>query len=145
MPPVNDASLPLAEPETGRIAPLRHPRILRATALPGGPGTPPDPMAAILPGGWIALEGTALAAERMRVMLGARQIGVAAADIGDRRIDLHLPADQQAGIARAMVDHLFIPAPGQAERLWESSNARPFAVAPTSFQSASWKPTNDAR
>ena len=114
----------------GRIAPLRHPRILRATALPGGPGTPPDPMAAILPGGWIALEGTALAAERMRVMLGARQIGVAAADIGDRRIDLHLPADQQAGIARAMVDHLFIPAPGQAERLWESSNALPFAVAP---------------
>ena len=114
----------------GRTAPLRRPRILRVSALPGGAGTIPDPMAAILPGGWIALEGTALAAERMRAMLGARQMTIAVANIGERRIDLQLPADQQAGIARAMVDHLFIPAPGQAERLWESSNAMPFAVAP---------------
>ncbi len=114
----------------GRTAPLRRPRILRAAALPGGPGTLPDPLAAILPGGWIALDGTALAAERIRVMLGTRQMSVAPTDIGDRRIDLQLPADQQAGIARAMVDHLFIPAPGQAARLWESSNALPFAVAP---------------
>lgn len=111
----------------GRTAPLRRPRVLRVSALPGGAGTLPDPMAAVLAGGWIAIEGTALAAERMRVMLGTR---VVAATAGDRRIDLQLPADQPAGIARVMVDHLFIPAPGQAERLWESSNALPFAIAP---------------
>ncbi|WP_323715525.1 DUF4255 domain-containing protein [Paracoccus aminovorans] len=114
----------------GRTAPLRGPRIARVAALPGGAGGLPDPMAAVLPGGWIAVEGTALAAERMRVMLGTRALAVAAADLGDRRIDLRLPADQPAGIARIMVDHLFIPAPGQAERLWESSNALPFAIAP---------------
>lgn len=114
----------------GRTAPLRGPRIARVTALPGGAGGLPDPMAAVLPGGWIAVEGTALAAERMRLMLGTRVLAVAAADTGDRRIDLRLPADQPAGVARIMVDHLFIPAPGQAERLWESSNALPFAIAP---------------
>lgn len=112
----------------GRTAPLRGPRIARVTALPGGAGSLPDPMAAVLPGGWIAVEGTALAAERMRVMLGTRV--VAAASVADRRIDLRLPADQPAGVARIMVDHLFIPSPGQAERLWESSNALPFAIAP---------------
>lgn len=114
----------------GRTAPLRGPRIARVTALPGGAGSLPDPMAAVLPGGWIAVEGTALAAERMRVMLGTRALAVAAADLGDRRIDLRLPLDQPAGIARIMVDHLFLPSPGQAERLWESSNALPFAIAP---------------
>ncbi|MFC3571434.1 DUF4255 domain-containing protein [Paracoccus simplex] len=114
----------------GRTAPLQAPRILRVTALPGGAGTLPEPMAAILPGGWVAAEGTALAAERMRVMLGARPVTVAAANVDARRIDLQLPADQPAGIARLTVDHLFEPAPGQAERLWESSNALPFAIAP---------------
>lgn len=112
----------------GRTAPLRGPRIRRVTALPGGAGALPDPMAPVLPGGWIAVEGTALAAERMRLMLGTRVL--AAGAVADRRIDLQLPADQPAGIAGIMVDHLFTPAPGQAERLWESSNALPFAIAP---------------
>lgn len=112
----------------GRTAPLRGPRIARISALSGGAGSLPDPFAPILPNGWIAIEGTALAAERMRIMLGTRVL--AATTTGDRRIDLQLPADQPAGIARIMVDHLFIPAPGQAERLWESSNAQPFAIAP---------------
>lgn len=112
----------------GRTAPIRNPRILRITALSDGPESTLAPMAAILPGGWIAVEGTALNAERMRLMLGTRLL--APTHVGDQRIDLQLPADQPAGIVRLMIDHLFVPSEGQAERLWESSNAFAFSVAP---------------
>lgn len=113
----------------GRTAPLQSPRILRVTAM-AGPGAIPDPMAPILPGSWVAIEGSALKSARMRLMLGSRQLAPLAEHVGGRRIDLQLPADQPAGIVRLMVDHLFVPAPDQAERLWESSNAFPLSIAP---------------
>ncbi len=114
----------------GRTAPLQNPRILRVAAI-AAPGDLPDRQAAILPGGWLAIEGTALKNERLRLMLGSRQLALPPDErIGDRRIDVALPADQPAGIVRLMVEHLFVPSAGQAERLWERSNAFPFFVLP---------------
>ncbi|SIT01954.1 Protein of unknown function [Roseivivax lentus] len=113
----------------GRVAPLRAPRVTRIRALPGGAGSLPDPVAPILAGGVVAMEGTALVSENMRVMLGLRELAVAAADLRNTRIDVALPADVPAGFAALSVEHLFDPGNGDI-RVWEMSNALAFPIAP---------------
>lgn len=112
----------------GHTAPLRRPRIAAVTALAGGAGSQPRPDTPIAPGSWVAITGTALRAERMRLMLGTRELS--AASVADQRIDVQLPADQLAGVARFQVDHLFQPTPTSAPRLWESSNAAAVFITP---------------
>lgn len=114
----------------GQTAPLRSPRITRARALPLGPGTVPDAMAALTPGSWVALDGTALRADSLRVVLGDRVLPVDPANVTATRIDVQLPADITAGLHNVLIEHLFVPSPGQPERVWEMSNAAPLAIAP---------------
>jgi len=113
----------------GRTAPIRRPRIDRVRALPGGPGTLPDAEAPIRPGGWIAIDGHALAADPMRLNLGGREIAVAAANAGNTRVEAELPNDLRAGLATVQVEHLWQPEAG-APRLWEMSSPAALAVAP---------------
>jgi hypothetical protein len=114
----------------GRTAPIRAPRIERIIALPNGPGTIPDPMAAILPGSWIAATGTALLAEDMRLLLGTRVLAPLAANLGDLRMDVQLPNDLLAGLNRLLVEHRFTPQGAAQSRLWEASNAAPMIITP---------------
>ncbi len=114
----------------GRTAQIRAPQILRTRPLPGGAGTLPDPIASIEPGSFVALEGTALASEITRVVLGDRTLPVQPQDISNVRIDVQLPADIQAGLSRIAVEHRFVPEGGGADRLWEMSNAAALVVAP---------------
>jgi hypothetical protein len=111
----------------GRTAPIRSPMIDRVQATANGLA---QPMAAILPGTAVAAFGHALVAPQMRILLGSRALVVPAAQIGDRRIDLTLPADARAGVGRLMIEHRYSPEGGGAERLWESSNALAFLIQP---------------
>lgn len=112
----------------GHTAPLRRPRIDAITALAGGAGGRLAPATPITAGSWVALTGTALLASPMRLMLGTRELAPAAAT--DQRLDVQLPADQLAGVGRFQIDHLFVPGPGSAPRLWESSNAAAIFITP---------------
>ena len=114
----------------GRTAPLRAPQILRVRSLPGGAGTLPDGRAPVLPGSWVALEGTALASDDLRIGLGDRTLTALPANIANGRIDVQLPGDVQAGLTRIAVEHLFVPDGGTALRVWEMSNAAPVVIAP---------------
>lgn len=113
-----------------RTAPLRAPRIIRVRGMPDGPDGLPDGRAPILPGGWIALDGTALSAERMLVRLGGRELAVDPSNISNSRVAVELPDDLQAGLATIQVEHLFTPEGGGADRLWEMSNPFPLLIAP---------------
>lgn len=114
----------------GRTAQLRRPFITRISRLPGGPGTPRDLMAGIEPGDWVAVEGTALAADLMRVRLGDRILAPDPGNSSNLRIDVQLPADIRAGLSLLQIEHLFTPEGGPPDRLWEMSNAMPLIVTP---------------
>ena len=113
-----------------RAAQMRGPRIERVRALPLGPRTLPQQLAPVLPGSWVALEGTALSADQMQVLLGARVLALQPDNIRDTRIDVQLPADMQCGLTRLTVEHLFTPDGAATPRLWEMSNAAPLIVFP---------------
>ncbi|MGV8986159.1 MAG: DUF4255 domain-containing protein [Cypionkella sp.] len=113
-----------------QTAQLRGPRIERVRPLPLGPGSLPNAMAPVLPGSWLALEGTALSSDLMQVVLGARVLVVQPANIRDTRIDVQLPADVLSGLSRLAVEHMFLPPGGGAARLWEMSNAAPVVISP---------------
>ncbi len=114
----------------GRTAQLRRPFITRISRLPGGPGAPRDLMAGIEPGDWVAVEGTALAADLMRVRLGDRILAPNPGNSSNLRIDVQLPADIRAGLSLLQIEHLFTPEGGPPDRLWEMSNAMPLIVTP---------------
>ena len=114
----------------GRTAQLRSPTLARVSRLPGGPGTARDLMAGLEPGDWVALEGTALAADLMRVRLGDRILNVVPGNASNARVDVQLPADIRAGLTAIQVEHLFTPEGGGAARLWEMSNALPVVITP---------------
>lgn len=114
----------------GRTALLRSPTIVRVSRLTGGVGSARDLTGAVEPGAAIAIEGTQLAAELMRVRLGERIIAPVPANAANGRVDLVLPADIRAGLTLLQVEHLFTPEGGGANRLWEMSNAWPLVVTP---------------
>ncbi|MCR9088151.1 MAG: DUF4255 domain-containing protein [Rhodobacteraceae bacterium] len=114
----------------GRTAQIRNPQITRVHVLPQGAGGAPDPLGAIAPGAWVALTGTALASDRMRVRLGDRVLPVVAANAANTRVDVQLPGDIRAGLTAIQIEHLFTPESGGADRLWEMSNAAPLVIAP---------------
>ncbi len=114
----------------GRTAQLRSPTITRISRLPDGAGTARDLVAAIEPGDWIAIEGTALAAQLMRLRLGDRILAVVPANASNLRVDVQLPADLRAGLSLLQIEHLFTPEGGGADRLWEMSNAMPLVITP---------------
>jgi hypothetical protein len=114
----------------GRTAQLRNPTITRVSRLPGGPGTARDLIAGIEPGDWVAIEGTALGSEQMRVRLGSRVLTVAAANASSARVDVELPVGIRAGLTAIQVEHLFTPTGGGADRLWERSNTQPVVITP---------------
>lgn len=113
-----------------RTAQLRAPQITMVRAMPNGPLALPDGLAPVLPGSWVALDGTALASERMRIRLGGQVLPFDPQNVTNARIAVQLPADVQAGLAAMQVEHLFLPEAGPPERLWEMSNAAPLVVAP---------------
>lgn len=114
----------------GRTAPLRRPFISRISGLPGGPGTARDLQPAIEPGDWVAIEGTALASDLMRVRLADRILAVDPANADNLRIDVQLPTDVRAGLSLLQIEHLFTPESGGTDRLWEMSNATPLVITP---------------
>ncbi|MEM9318233.1 MAG: DUF4255 domain-containing protein [Pseudomonadota bacterium] len=114
----------------GRTAPLRAPQILRVRALPGGAGSLPDGRAPLIPGNWVALEGTALASDAIRIGLGDRTLNALPANIANGRIDVQLPTDIRAGLTRIAVEHLFVPEGSVDQRVWEMSNAAPLVISP---------------
>lgn len=114
----------------GRTAPLRAPQIVRVRAMPAGPAGLPDALAAVLPGGWVALDGTALTADQMQLRLGTRILPLLPQNVSNTRIAVQLPADVQAGLNAIQVDHQFTPDAGPPARLWEMSNAAPVVIAP---------------
>ena len=114
----------------GRTAQLRSPTITRTSRLTGAASSTRDMTGAIDPGTWIGIEGTALAAERMRVRLGDRILAVLPANAANARVDVQLPADIRAGLTLLQVEHLFTPEGGGADRLWEMSNAWPLVINP---------------
>lgn len=114
----------------GRTAQIRHPTISRISRLPNGAGTGRDLTAGIEPGDWIAVEGSALAADLMRVRLGDRTLAVLPANATNLRVDVELPGDIRAGLSLLQIEHLFSPEGGGADRLWELSNAMPLVIMP---------------
>ncbi len=114
----------------GRTAQLRRPFITRVSRLPEGAGGARDPIGSVEPGDWVAIEGTSLASELMRVRLGDRVLRVDAANAANARVDVQLPADIQAGLTAVQIEHLFTPEGGGADRLWEMSNTQPVVIAP---------------
>ena len=97
--------------------------------MPDGPQALPDGFAPVLPGGWVALDGTALSSERMRIRLAGQVVPFDQQNVSNARIAVQLPADIQAGLTTIQVEHLFLPEAGPPERLWEMSNAAPVVVA----------------
>ena len=114
----------------GRTAQLRRPFVTRIARLPDGPGTARDLTAGIEPGDWVAIDGTALAADLMRVRLGDRTLALVAANATNLRVDVELPADIRAGLSLMQIEHLFTPEAGGDDRLWEMSNPMPLVVTP---------------
>lgn len=118
----------------GRTALLRRPQILSVRAIPdGAPDGAADGNAPILPGGWIAVDGTALAAERMRIRLSGRALDFLPAHVANGRAAVQLPADLRAGLRALQIEHWFLhEVDGQPpeERFWEMSNAQPLVVTP---------------
>ncbi|WP_341368408.1 DUF4255 domain-containing protein [Yoonia sp. BS5-3] len=114
----------------GRTAQLRSPTITAASRLTGAAGSMRDLTGAIDPGAWIAIEGSALAAELMRVRLGDRILAILPTNAANSRVDLQLPNDIRAGLTLLQIEHLFTPEGGGANRLWEMSNAWPLVISP---------------
>ncbi|SLN59945.1 hypothetical protein ROA7450_03105 [Roseovarius albus] len=114
----------------GRTSQLRSPTITRISRLAGGAGTARDLTGSIDPGAWIAIEGSALAADLMRIRLGDRILAVVPANASNARVDVQLPTDIRAGLTLLQIEHLFTPEGGGANRLWEMSNAWPLVVNP---------------
>lgn len=114
----------------GRTAQLRSPTIVRTSRLTGAAGSARNLTGAIEPGAWIAIEGTQLAADLMRVRLGDRILQPLPANAANTRVDIQLPADIRAGLTLLQMEHLFTPEGGGANRLWEMSNAWPLVVNP---------------
>ena len=114
----------------GRTAHIRRPFITRVTRLPDGAGGARDPLASIEPGDWVAIEGTSLASDIMRVRLGDRILTAVAANAANARVDVQLPTDIEAGLTAIQIEHLFTPEGGGADRLWEMSNTQPVVIAP---------------
>lgn len=114
----------------GRTAQLRSPTITRISPLTGVAGSDRNLTGAIEPGIWVAIEGTQLAADLMRIRLGERILATVPANSANARVDFQLPADIRAGLSLLQVEHLFTPEGGGANRLWEMSNAWPLVVNP---------------
>lgn len=114
----------------GRVAQLRSPTITRITRLTGAAGSARDVMGAIEPGAWVAIEGSALAADLMQVRLGDRILVPVPVNAANARVDIQLPAEIRAGLTLLQIEHLFTPEGGGANRLWEMSNAWPLVVNP---------------
>lgn len=110
------------------VFPMRKPRISVIRALPAGPGTPPDGDAPILPGGFVAIDGSGLSAEMIRVVVEGREVAVSSAT--PTRIEAQLPADLRAGVGAAQVEHLYVPEGGPPARLREISNVGALVVSP---------------
>jgi hypothetical protein len=113
----------------GRTATLRRPRIALIRPLPGGPGTLPETGGAVLPGGWIAIDGTALTDDLMRLRVGEREVAVDPGNAGNARVEVQLPGDLRAGLATVQIEHLWQPEAG-GPRLWEASNPAAMLVTP---------------
>jgi hypothetical protein len=114
----------------GRIDQIRRPRIAQVRARPGGPDAAPATGVPIVPGAWIAIDGTSLADERMQLRIGRRVVAVDPARVTDTRITVQLPADLRAGITSIRVEHLYEGRDAADIRLWEGSNVAALAVAP---------------
>lgn len=114
----------------GRTAQIRSPTITRVSRLTGTAGSQRDLMGPIDPGAWIAIDGTALAADLMRVRLGDRILATIPANSANARVDIQLPSDIRAGLTLLQIEHLFTPQGGGANRLWEMSNAWPLVINP---------------
>ncbi len=114
----------------GRTAQLRSPTVGLVSRLPNGAGTGRDLMAGIEPGDWVAIEGTALASDRMRVRLGDRILAVVPGNATNLRVDVQLPTNLRAGLSLLQIEHLFTPEGGGGDRLWEMSNAMPLVITP---------------